>query len=113
MASWSWVGPRLRMDIEEPLMRAPGGEVLAAASSPMLGDGLGEDLQRLQALEKTLADLKRERQASVDASNSLRTRLADAESQSRLLPWLSGLLLLVGGVAVWLAMRMRKQGKKP
>lgn len=105
-------GPRLRMDIEEPLMRAPGGEVLPAASGALGGDAVGEDLRRLQTLEKTLADLKRERQASVDASNSLRSRLAEAESQSRLLPWLAGLLLLVGGVALWLAMRMRKQGKQ-
>ena len=105
-------GPRLRMDIEEPLMRAPGGEVMAAASGAMLGDAVGDDLRRLQSLEKTLADLKRERQASVDASNGLRSRLAEAESQSRLLPWLAGLLLLVGGVALWLAMRMRKQGKQ-
>jgi pilus assembly protein FimV len=105
-------GPRLRMDIEEPLMRAPGGEVLAAASGALSGDAVGEDLRRLQALEKTLADLKRERQASVDASNTLRSRLADAESQSRLLPWLAGLLLLVGGVALWLAMRVRRQGKQ-
>ena len=104
-------GPRLRMDIEEPLMRAPGGEVMSAASGAMLGDAMGDDLRRLQTLEKTLADLKRERQASVDASNSLRSRLAEAESQSRLLPWLAGLLLLVGGVALWLAMRMRKQGQ--
>lgn len=104
-------GPRLRMDIEEPLMRAPGGEVLAAASGAMAGDAVGDDLRRLQTLEKTLADLKRERQASLDASNGLRSRLAEAESQSRLLPWLAGLLLLVGGVALWLAMRMRKQGQ--
>lgn len=104
-------GPRLRMDIEEPLMRAPGGEVLSAASGALAGDAVGEDLRRLQTLEKTLSDLKRERQASVDASNSLRSRLAEAESQSRLLPWLAGLLLLVGGVALWLAMRMRKQGQ--
>lgn len=103
-------GPRLKMDLDEPLMRAPAA-ALAAASLPPLS--AGEDIARLQSLEKTLAELKKESQSARDTSSSLKSRLEEAESRSRLLPWLLGLLLLAAGLAVWLAVRLRRSTRAP
>lgn len=99
-------GPRLKMDMDEPLMRAPAGAVAAASLPPL---GADDDLARLQTLEKSLSQLRKESQTAKDASSGMKARLAEAESRSRLLPWLLGLLLLVGGLAAWLGWRLRRQ----
>lgn len=106
-------GPRLKMDIDEPLMRAPASVLAAASGLAPTPDLAGsEDLARLQSLEKTLTELKKESQSAREASSGMKARLAEAESRSRLLPWLLGLLLLASGLAVWLALRLRKQGRE-
>lgn len=99
-------GPRLKLDIDEPLMSAPAGVVAAASLPPLEGSAGEADLARLQALEKSLKQLRKDNQ---NAQGDMKARLAEAESRSRLLPWLLGLLLLVGGLAAWLAWRLRQQ----
>ena len=99
-------GPRLKMDMDEPLMRAPAGAVAAASLPPL---GAADDLARLESLEKSLTQLRKESQTVKDASSGMKARLAEAESRSRLLPWLLALLLLVGALAAWLGWRLRRQ----
>ena len=99
-------GSRLRMDIEDPVFM-PAGAVAAGASGALADTAAEAD--RLQLLEKALTDLKRESQATRVAETGLKSRLADAESRGRALPWLLGLLLLATGVAAWLALRLRAQ----
>jgi hypothetical protein len=64
---------------------------------------------RLQLLEKTLADLKRETDSARQAAGTLKARLAEAERGSRALPWVVALLMLAMSVAVWLTWRLRRQ----
>jgi len=100
-------GPRLRMDIEDPVFMPAGA--LAGGASAVLADSGNPEADRLLLLEKTLADLKRETQAARSSETGLKTRLVEAESRGRMLPWLLALLLLASGVAGWLAWRLRQQ----
>lgn len=102
-------GPRLKLDIEDPIFM-PAAPAEGAASATEADAALAAaDSQRLQILEKTLADLQREGRNSQEATGALKARLAEAESRSRALPWLAGLLALAFGVAAWLAWRLRQQ----
>jgi guanyl-specific ribonuclease Sa len=104
-------GPRLKMDIEDPIMRVADG--VAPASSDVGGSMLGdEEAQRLALLERSLAALRAESQASRDAAANLQAQLQAAQSRARVLPWLLGLLALTGGVALWLAMRLRRRTRE-
>jgi pilus assembly protein FimV len=97
--------PRLKLDIEDPIfMPAAPADVATSTADSDAGDA-----QRLQVLEKTLADLQREGQSSREATGALKKRLAEAETGRRALPWLAGLLALAVGVVVWLAWRLRQQ----
>ncbi|MBQ0958776.1 hypothetical protein KAK06_07375 [Ideonella sp. 4Y11] len=98
-------GPRLRMDIEDPVFM-PAGSASAASGA---GDGLDSESERLRLLEKTLADLKQEASAYRRTETGLKARLAESEGRSRLVPWLLGLLVLAGGLVGWLLWRQRGQ----
>ncbi len=101
-------GPRLKLDMEDPVFVAPAPVADGpAASAP--GDTSVSESDRLQLLEKALADLQRESQTSRDATGALKAQLAQAENRNRALPWLASLLILSLGVTGWLAWRMRRQ----
>jgi hypothetical protein len=103
-------GPRLKLDMDEPVMMSPAAMASGAAAASAEVD---PDLARLQALERNLTDLKRESKASQDAAATLKDQLASSESHSRLLPWVIGLLILAVLIAVWLSYRLRQQGRRP
>ena len=94
-------GPRLKMDMEEPIFMPPGSAASAALSESTT------ELAQLQALEKSLRDLRNESQSKQASELSLKAKLSEAEFKGRMLPWLVGLLLLATGVAIWLALRLR------
>jgi pilus assembly protein FimV len=94
-------GPHLKMDMEEPIFMPPGAAASAAA------DEGGTELAQLQALEKSLRELRNESQSKQANELNLRAKLSEAEFKGRMLPWLVSLLLLATGVAVWLALRLR------
>lgn len=101
-------GPRLKLDIEDPVfMPSAPAEV---ASAPAAADSASTvpEVQRLQVLEKALAELRRESESAREATGALRARLAEAEAGGRALPWVLGLLALAILVAVWLAWRLRR-----
>ncbi|MBQ0946574.1 hypothetical protein KAK07_24800 [Ideonella sp. 4Y16] len=98
-------GPRLRMDIEDPVFM-PAGSASAASGA---GEALDSESERLRLLEKTLADLKQEANAYRRTETGLKARLAESEGRSRLVPWLVGLLVLAGGLVGWLLWRQRGQ----
>lgn len=104
-------GPRLRMDLDDPVIMPSDAASAAARADSDAADGDAVDAHRLQMLEKSLAALTREAQATQASESGLRTRLAAAEARSRMLPWLLGLLLLAAGVAAWLALRLRSVGQ--
>jgi hypothetical protein len=99
------------MDMEEPVFM-PAAAAVADAASGGVAEALGSNLDQLKLLEKSLNDLKRETQATRTNESGLKARLAEAEAQSRIVPWLFGLLLLAAGVAAWLAFRLKTQGGK-
>lgn len=94
-------GPHLKMDMEEPIFMPPG-----SAASASTSEGSTE-LAQLQALEKSLRELRNESQSKQASELSLKAKLSEAEFKGRMLPWLVGLLLLATGVAIWLALRLR------
>lgn len=101
-------GPRLKLDIEDPVfMPAAPADGAASATDTDVASAVPET-QRLQLLEKTLAELQRDSQSARDATAALRARLAEAETGNRALPWVLGLLALAVLVAVWLAWRLRR-----
>lgn len=106
-------GPRLRMDMEEPLLTTPPSAVARASEAGVaLAPVDAAETERLALLEKTLADLKKQGQLSQQDTAGMRARLAEAESRNRLLPWIFGLLLFALALAVWLALRLRRQARE-
>lgn len=99
-------GPHLKMDMEEPIFMPPGS---AASATPSEGS---TELAQLQALEKSLRELRNESQSKQASELSLKAKLSEAEFKGRMLPWLVGLLLLAAGVAIWLALRLRGVASK-
>ena len=99
-------GPQLKMDMEEPIFMPPG-----SAASATTSEGSTE-LAQLQALEKSLRELRNESQSKQASELSLKAKLSEAEFKGRMLPWLVGLLLLAAGVAIWLALRLRSVAGK-
>lgn len=97
-------GPSLKMDIEEPVFMPP------AAGASGASDGMVDDIDRLQLLEKTLGELKKETQTYRNNEAGLKARLDEAESRSRLVPWLLGLAVvsLLAAVAAVLWARRRQ-----
>lgn len=104
-------GPRLKMDMEDPIMRVADGRVASSADAGLsvLGD---EEAGRLALLERSLLALRTESHANQAAAAALKTQLQDAQSRARLLPWLLALLALTGGLALWLALRLRKKARE-
>ncbi|HSI60038.1 MAG TPA: hypothetical protein VLA16_20945, partial [Ideonella sp.] len=106
-------GPQLRMDIEEPVLRAPAAAMaMASDATALIGSVPSAEPDRLVLLEKALADLKKDSRANQQANAGMRARLAEAEARGRLMPWLLGLLLFVVLLAVWLALRVRQQARE-
>lgn len=101
-------GPRLKLDIEDPVFMPSALADGAASAAEANAASAVSETQRLQLLEKTLAELQRESQSAREATGALRARLAEAETGSRALPWVLGLLALAVLVAVWLAWRLRR-----
>jgi pilus assembly protein FimV len=101
-------GPRLKLDIEDPVFM-PRGPAEGAASGVEDELSTVSEAQRLQALEKTLASLKLETESARQAAGTLKIRLAEAERGSRALPWVVALLMLASAVAIWLTWRLRRQ----
>lgn len=101
-------GPRLKLDIEDPVFMptTPAGAAASAAEADAAS--AVSETQRLQLLEKTLAELQRDSQSAREATGALRARLAEAETGNRALPWVLGLLALAVLVAMWLAWRLRR-----
>jgi hypothetical protein len=102
-------GPHLKLDMDEPVMMSPAAMASAAAG---VTPDVDPDLARLQVLERSLNDLKRESKANQDAAVSLKERLASSEAHSRLLPWIVGLLILAVLIAIWLSYRLRQQVRR-
>lgn len=100
-------GPRLKLDMDDPVFVAPAPIADgAAASAP--GETAATESDRLRLLDKALADLQRESQTSREATGALKAQLAQAENRNRALPWLASLLVLSLGVSGWLAWRTRR-----
>jgi hypothetical protein len=102
-------GPRLRLDLEDPLFTAPAVATAGDARASAPADQVLPDADRLPALEKSLADMRQQSQVARDAADALRLRLTEAEQRSRAVPWLASLLALALGVAAWLALRLRRE----
>lgn len=103
-------GPRLKMDMEDPIMRVADVDTgsSAAPGTSFLGN---DETERLALLEKSLTALRTESQANRDAAAAMKTQLQEAQSRARLLPWLVALLALSAGLALWLALRLRRKAR--
>lgn len=113
------ISPRLKLDIDEPIMM--GAAAVAAASGESVAPGAAGsaastaadvELARLQTLERTLAQLKGETQKQRDDAARLKAELESARGEGRWLPWLLGLLGLLLVLIAWLAWRL-KQSARP
>jgi pilus assembly protein FimV len=107
--------PRLRLDAEPPpastrSATADAAETAAAAASAAsaaIAQAAQAAASRVAALELALEKMRVEAKADRDALLQLRSRAADAETAGRWTPYLLGLLLLLGLVTAWLALRVR------
>jgi pilus assembly protein FimV len=107
--------PRLRLDAEPPpastrSAAADAAETAAAAASAAsaaIAQAAQAAASRVAALELALEKMRVEAKADRDALLQLRSRAADAETAGRWTPYLLGLLLLLGLVTAWLALRVR------
>jgi pilus assembly protein FimV len=108
-------GPRLKLDMEDPIIMPPArladdGSVAAAASASSESVATTQaDAGRIQALEKSVDDLRREGAAQRDRAAALQARLADAERRGQAVPWLASVLALALLVAAWLTWRIRRE----
>jgi hypothetical protein len=107
--------PRLKLDLEDPYI-VPPGRVADAGSVDSAAGGAGEasapeaaDAVRMRALEKSVADLRREGAAERERAATLQARLADAERRGLAVPWLASVLALALLVAGWMTLRLRRQ----
>jgi pilus assembly protein FimV len=96
--------PRLKLDLDEPVFMGPSASSVATASAD---DAL--ELQRLKALESTLAQLQQEGQRQRTNNTQLQKQLQAAQADQRWIPWLIGLLALSLAAAAWLAWRLRRR----
>jgi pilus assembly protein FimV len=107
--------PRLKLDLDDPLImppvRAADPEAVGTvASAPTEAPAaIAEDAGRVKALEKSVAELRREGAANRERAAALQARLAEAEGRGRAVPWLATVLALALLVAGWLTLRLRRQ----
>ena len=107
--------PRLKLDLEDPIIMprslvADAGAAEVAASAAGEASAPGEvDAGRVQALEKSVAELRREAGTQSERAAVLQARLADAERKGQAIPWLASVLALALLVAGWLTFRLRRQ----
>jgi hypothetical protein len=108
---------RLRLEAADPEYFPPPSAA-AAASQPALtpifsGNPLAEELTasqaaRMRALEASVEQLRAESKASRELMQQMRSRVSEGEFNSRLVPWLGAALALMGGLALWLTLRLRR-----
>jgi hypothetical protein len=99
-------GPRLRMDIDDPVI--PPADATAAAALTQQVEG---DTQQLENLQRNIAGLRVESRTGHAQTARLRAALEDSESRSQWLPWLAGLFGLTLAAALVLAWRLRQQSR--
>ena len=64
--------------------------------------------ERMRALEQGLEKLRADAERDREQTAALRIKLAQAESTSRIAPWLGAGMALLAGLAVWLWLRVRR-----
>ncbi|MGM9489242.1 type IV pilus assembly protein FimV [Ideonella sp. YS5] len=106
--------PRLKLDLEDPVFMPPvrvgdPEATASAAGGSAESPAAAADAGRVQALEKSLADLRREGAADRERAAALQVRLGEAERRERAVPWLASVLALALLVAGWLTLRLRRQ----
>ncbi len=107
--------PRLKLEEAEELLRAATLAVAAqdaalasasqAASTAQAAASAAE--QRLVALESNLSTLRDEASAHRAAMDQMRSRLAEAEDQSRMQTVLMAIVAALGALTLWLGWRVR------
>lgn len=107
--------PRLKLDLEDPIIvpRTPvsdgGAGETAASATGEAGAQSAADAGRIQALENSLAQLRREAESQGHRAALLQARVTDAERRGQAIPWLASVLALALLVAGWLTFRLRRQ----
>ncbi len=102
------IAPRLKLDLDEPVFMGPAASAVASASADEM-----LEMQRLKALEATLAQLQQEGQRQRTNNAQLQKQLQAARADQRWIPWLIGLLALSLAAAAWLAWRLRRRAQAP
>jgi pilus assembly protein FimV len=125
-------GPRLQLDPLEPVARGTGAAPAAAvvqeaqlrvaamaASAAMAEQAASAALanaaaaaERMRALEQGLEKLRADTERDREQATALRIKLAQAESASKLIPWLGAAMALLAALALWLWLAMRRQQRE-
>ena len=101
--------PRLKLDMEEPVIPPPSA---ASGAAPGLAALEDEDLRQLKALQQSLDNARRDSQSQRDQTAKLQAELAQAKSQSSgdtWTPWLLALLAVVAAAIAGLVWKLRQQ----
>ncbi|HEU5293615.1 MAG TPA: hypothetical protein VFU71_02385 [Burkholderiaceae bacterium] len=121
-------GPRLKLDALEPIARAGPAvsaaeavheaqlRVAAMAASAAIAEqaasaalaSAASAAERMRALEQGLEKLRADAERDREQTAALRSKLARAEDNGRLAPWLGTGMVLLAAMALWLWMRMRR-----
>ncbi len=116
--------PRLQLDAPEPSSQAPGrstAELIEAAASAAAAAAAAEAqasaeaasaasaaAARIAALEQSIAKLQADALVDRESILLLRQRAAQGDSAARWMPWLLALMLALGLLAAWQALKLRR-----
>ncbi len=113
--------PRLRLEAAEGPTGPVAAEAVEAAASAAAAAAAAESLAsaeaasaasaaaaRVAALEQSIAKLQADAAADREAILHLRERAAQGDSAARWMPWLLALMLGLGLLAVWQALKLRR-----